>query len=144
MKVAVVVRAEPVEPLLSGLVPTVLRPAAGGAVTKHAGTILFPESAFAPTNDVQIIIIPETGSNVEIELTKARLAALKTGRNIEAVKLIGLTDVEVKQMIAEPTDTSRDWWRYIRGGLRLYVYFDATKHVVDVNPKDGDLTSIMK
>jgi hypothetical protein len=144
VKVAVLVGGEPVESIASTFGPTALKNAMGASVTKGAGTILFPESAFDPKNDVRVVIIPETGQNIEMPISKARLAALRIGKMAPSSSLIGVSTAEVKDRLGEPTDTGSGFLRYIRGENRLYVYVDGNGRVTDVNPKDIDLIAFVK
>lgn len=144
VKVAVLVRGSVIQPLASTLNATVLKTAMGATVTEHAGSLLFPKAAFAPPSDVQFVIIPDSGQNIEVTVSKERFAALDSGKVVLASTLIGLADAEVKQRLGRPTDETSTYWRYLRGDARLYVYFNESKHVSDVNPKDFDLATLSK
>jgi hypothetical protein len=144
VKVAVLVAGEQVEPLLSGLEPTQLRNAMGATVTKHAGSILFPESAFGSQNKVRVIVIPSSGMNLEIPISRGRLAVLRGEKMALASTLIGLNDGEVKQRIGQPTDTGPGFLRYVAEDVRLYVYLDSNGRVTDVNPRGLDLIALLR
>jgi hypothetical protein len=144
MKVAVLVAGEQIEPLLSGLEPTQMRNAMGATVMKGAGSVLFPESAFSSKDNVRVVVIPRSGMNFEIPITKGQLAVLRGEKMARASTLIGLNEGEVKQKLGQPSDTGPGFLRYIVCDVRLYVYVDASGRVTDVNPKDLDLIALLR
>jgi hypothetical protein len=123
-----------VEPIRSTLTSQVLHTAAGATVSKHAGVILFPETAFAPGAAVHVSVIPEAGQNAEIDLPGKWLASLTTKPDDFARLLLQATAQQVESRLGKPTSIEGRRWTYVRGMDRLAIYFNDADVVVDVQP----------
>jgi hypothetical protein len=132
-----------VEPIKSTLTPQVLRTAVGATVSKHAGVILFPESAFAPGAAVHVSIIPESGQNAEVDLPAMWLASLSAKPDDFARLLLHATAQQVESRLGKPTNIDGRRWTYVIGRDRLAIYFDDGL-VVDVQPPTFPMSVLAK
>lgn len=66
-----------IAPLVNELKPTVFQNRFGASTTVHAGTLLFPCSAFTPENVVTITLVPAGGENKTKTLSLGELRAFR-------------------------------------------------------------------
>jgi len=143
-KVVLMRNGQIVAPLNSTLETQSLRTALGAVVSKHAGVVEFPESAFAEGARVHISLIPESGENIEIELSPERLMLLSATDAQSASTLLQKSADDVRQRLGNPSAVDGHRWRYTTPVGTLELYFDDNNIITDVQPRNFNLAVIRR
>jgi hypothetical protein len=114
----------------------------GATTLKHAGIVQFPESAFAATVPVGVVLIPEVGDNIEIGISTLQLAMLSGTKDRLASSLVRVAAADVVKGFGQPSRIEGHRWTYQTRAGSLYVYLDDANVVNDVQPPTFDLIAI--
>jgi hypothetical protein len=145
VKVIVERDGKEVAPITNGIKPTTVETRLGAKATLHSGVAVYPCSAFDLGGRVRVTLIPESGNNVEHDLQASELALLTTQQiGVLASALVNATSKDVEGRIGKPVLIEGSRWTYSANGKRLFVYVNESGVVVDVEPKDFDLTTLRR
>ena len=127
------------------LEPTQLQTRLGAKVVLHAGQLVYPCAAFEPGARVHVVLIPESGGNIENDIPSSELVPFSSRRaEIAAASLLDTRAEDVELKVGKPARIEGRRWTYEAGGETLFVYFNDSNVVVDVRPPSFDISALKK
>jgi hypothetical protein len=133
-----------VAPLQSTLKPTAMSTRIGAKATLHAGILSYPCSAFDPDATMHVVAVPESGQNIEKDISFIDLMMFSPRRSELSFTLVGQAASDVEKRIGSANRIDGKRWAYdINGGV-VSLYFDDSEHVTSVQPRTFDLRDLTK
>jgi hypothetical protein len=133
-----------VSPRLNLLKPTLLTTALGAKAMLHAGSVVYPCSAFDPDATVRVIAIPEIGTNIEVDLPLNERLMFSAKRTQATFSLVGKSSTDVEARMGKPSQIDGHRWLYdVEGGV-IRVYFNDNERVVTIESPAYDLRGFKK